>query len=64
MCRLYDRLAEGVPIRRALAEVQRELLAERPHPFSWAPFAVVGDPDCALGNHYWVDLGSCRIRTS
>ncbi len=44
----YERLAAGATARRALAETQRSLRAERPHPYSWAPFTLVGDPDVTV----------------
>jgi tetratricopeptide (TPR) repeat protein len=45
MERFFTRFAAGESARAALAGAQRELAAERPHPFAWAPFSLAGDPD-------------------
>lgn len=48
MSAFYEFLAAGHTARRAVALAQRGLLEDRPHPFSWASFALVGAPDVRL----------------
>ena len=48
MGELYGGLARGLPAGRALAEAQRALMESRPHPFSWSPYVLSGDPDARL----------------
>jgi CHAT domain-containing protein/tetratricopeptide (TPR) repeat protein len=38
----YGRFAAGEGAARALRAAQRDLLAEQPHPYHWAPFALHG----------------------
>lgn len=48
MRRFYRALSRGETARRALVQAQRDLAEQRPHPFSWAPFVLIGDPDVRL----------------
>lgn len=42
MTRLYRRIAAGVGPVDALRDTMRDLRAEHPHPYYWAPFTVTG----------------------
>jgi hypothetical protein len=42
MARLYGRIVNGTPPAGALREAMIELRDEHPHPFYWAPFALMG----------------------
>lgn len=44
---LYEYLAEGKPVPRAVSAVQRDLIAEGAPPSEWAVLAAVGDPASA-----------------
>lgn len=46
--RWYELLAAGRRRPQALREAQLDLAADAPHPYHWAPFTYVGDPDAAL----------------
>jgi len=48
MERLYAHLATGEPVAHALRMAQLEVRAERPHPFFWAGFVVIGDGDVVV----------------
>jgi CHAT domain-containing protein len=44
MERFYDHwLVEGMPKMRAMQAAQIETMREHPHPYHWAPFALLGD---------------------
>lgn len=47
MSAFYTRWAAGAPAASALREAQREMMHEAAyrHPFYWAPFCILGDPD-------------------
>jgi CHAT domain-containing protein len=45
MAAFYSALSLGVPARASVCSAQRSLLHERPHPFSWAAFTLIGNPD-------------------
>ena len=42
MARLYERMRSGDRPAAALRHAQRELMSHYPHPFFWAPFALLG----------------------
>lgn len=42
MERLYERLGEGQPARRALELARRDIAMKYPHPYHWAPFRHFG----------------------
>jgi CHAT domain-containing protein len=42
MTRLYQRIATGVAPVDALRDTMRDLRAEHPHPYYWAPFVLTG----------------------
>jgi CHAT domain-containing protein/tetratricopeptide (TPR) repeat protein len=42
MTRLYRRIAEGAAPVDALRDTMRDLRAEHPHPYYWAPFVLTG----------------------
>ena len=45
MERFYDGLADGKTVAAALRAAQLEARKEKPHPFYWAGFVVIGDGD-------------------
>ena len=40
---MYELMAQGRSPKQALAQAQARLLKDKPHPFYWSAFAVVGD---------------------
>lgn len=42
MCRFYERLQSGHNKRRALQQAMHDLRERYPHPYHWAPFALIG----------------------
>ena len=42
MARIYGRIVDGMPTAQALRTAMIELRDERPHPFYWAPFILMG----------------------
>jgi CHAT domain-containing protein/tetratricopeptide (TPR) repeat protein len=42
MARWYHHLADGQDLALALRAAQLEIMADHPHPYLWAPFALVG----------------------
>lgn len=44
MGRFYHHLSRGTQRSDALRQTMREQRLERPHPYHWAPFILVGDP--------------------
>jgi CHAT domain-containing protein len=42
MEKYYERLRDGAGPAEALRSAQLEIKAERPHPYYWAPFVLVG----------------------
>ncbi len=48
MERFYDALASGESVSEALRSAQLEVRERRPHPFYWAGFIAIGDPDTVI----------------
>jgi CHAT domain-containing protein len=43
MTQFYSRLQQGESLNDALRDAQRTIMAEKPHPYFWAPFVLIGD---------------------
>jgi tetratricopeptide (TPR) repeat protein len=48
MKRFYRELETGIPVASALQAAQRSVRREKPEPFYWAGFVVIGDGDVVL----------------
>ena len=45
MAAFYRRARAGTALDEALADATREVRQSRQHPFYWAPFVLIGNPD-------------------